>query len=141
VKDLSVGMYVRFKKGKITYIREILEVIHNYESFDVYRTAGEYFDYEEKDYFDIVYPNEIIGKPSYNIIDLIEIGDYANGQKVNKIIVDKDISNNDKLKFGDDDLVLTFKSNHDTYYLYVEDIESIVTKEQFESMKYVVEKE
>ena len=26
-------------------------------------------------------------------VDLIEIGDYANGQKVNKIIVDKDISN------------------------------------------------
>ena len=44
---LEVGMYVRFKKGETTYVRKLLEVIHNFETFDVYRTDKEYFDYEE----------------------------------------------------------------------------------------------
>ena len=44
---LEVGTYVRFKKGETTYVRKLLEVIHNFETFDVYRTDKEYFDYEE----------------------------------------------------------------------------------------------
>lgn len=130
---LEIGMYVRFKKGKITYVRQLLEVIHNYEEFDVYRTAGEYFDYEEKDYFDIVYPNEIIGKPSYNIIDLIEKRDYVNGIKIT-LIHEPSLANcNKRIVYAEDEkgyLIEMFDEN---------DIKSIVTHEQFESMKYEVE--
>lgn len=123
MKDkLEVGMYVRFKKGKITYVRKLLEVIHGFETFDVYRTDKEYFDYEEKDYFDIVYPDEVL-KPSYDILDLIEVGDYVNGKKVSSI--------------GRD--AIYFENNYD--YLVKHDntgIKSILTHEQFEQYSYKI---
>lgn len=135
---LEVGMYVRFKKGKITYIRRLLEVIHNYEEFNVYRTVGEYFDYEEKDYFDIVYPDEIIGNPSYNIIDLIEVGDYVNGMKVSRVSGTR-YDKNDLHCYCDDNF--KYNNNYELKQVMIsaKDIKSVVTKEQFESMEYEVE--
>ena len=59
-------------------------------------------------------------KSSSNIIDLIEVGDYVNGFP----IIHKE---NDILKCG---LLVQFKEN---------EIKSIVTKEQFESIKYSLE--
>lgn len=58
-------------------------------------------------------------KTSDNIIDLIEVGDYVNGFPV----IHKE---NDILKCG---LLVQFKEN---------EIKSIVTKEQFESISYKV---
>ena len=66
-------------------------------------------------------------KPSPNIIDLIEVGDYVNGylvttgnQGVGSIYIDlrEDLGGRTKL--------------------YEQDIKSIVTKEQFESMEYKI---
>lgn len=131
---LEAGMYVRTSYGIIEKIEDVLE----FDGIDYYLNSFHTAVKVDKE-TDVAGSKGKITKASHNIIDLIEIGDYVNGQKVNKIIVDKDISNNDKLKFGDDDLVLTFKSNHDTYYLYVEYIESILTKEQFNQIAYVVE--
>ena len=60
-------------------------------------------------------------KASYNIIDLIQVGDYVNGWKVlywtdgTKVVDDGYATNLDKIS-----------------------VKSIVTKEQFESMKYEV---
>lgn len=137
--EISKGMYVRTHQG----IARIVEkpnisvavwndrkVIYVDENGHPIPTSFNFFVFEDE-----------ITASSFNLIDLIKIGDYVNGYKVSEIIVDKDISDNDKLKFGDDDLVLTFKSNHDTYYLYIEDIEDVITKEQFNSMKYVVERD
>jgi len=59
-------------------------------------------------------------KSSPNIIDLIEVGDYVNGEKVTSI-------QDNWLGFG----------NYD-YYRQEYEIKSIVTKEQFESMEYKV---
>lgn len=56
---------------------------------------------------------------SHNIIDLIEVGDYVNGSEVT--------SKDQFLGFG----------NHD-WYILDNEIKSIVTKEQFESMSYEV---
>ena len=64
--------------------------------------------------------NNEITKASHNIIDLIEVGDYVNGFPV----IHKE---NDILKCG---LLVQFKEN---------EIKSIVTKEQFESIKYSLE--
>ena len=108
---LEVGMYVRFNNGDIGKIA-------NYEYREEY-TNGHVI-YLEKD--------ETIGwcceekdfKASYNIIDLIEVGDYVNGFPV----IHK---KNDILKCG---LLVKFKKN---------EIKSIVTKEQFESIKYSLE--
>ena len=69
-------------------------------------------------------------KASNNIIDLIEVGDYVNGAKVDNIILK-------------DDKEICFRyiyafEKEDVYTLHLEDIKSIVTKEQFESMEYKV---
>ena len=64
-------------------------------------------------------PEHQIIKSSPNIIDLIEVGDYINGMPV----LHKE---NDELVCG---LLLRYKE---------ENIENIVTKEQFESMEYKV---
>lgn len=66
--------------------------------------------------------NSEITKASHSIIDLVQVGDYVNGWKVlywtdgTKIVDDGYATNLDKI-----------------------DIKSIVTKEQFESMKYSLE--
>ena len=63
-------------------------------------------------------------KSSPNIIDLINVGDYVNGLKVDKI----------------DENGIYNSNSYDGWLVniasYNEDIKSIVTKEQFESMKY-----
>ena len=66
-----------------------------------------------------------------NPIDLIEVGDYVNGLRINSIT---EVDENHDVRlvwnlttYGDDDISF---SN--------EEIKSIVTKEQFESMKYEV---
>ena len=128
--EISKGMYIRFN-GFISKIGHI----------NTSQKGNTYVQFKQPNGLLAHTRIENIDKASFNIIDLIEVGDYVNGYKVSEIIIDKDISDNDKLKFGDDDLVLTFKSNHDTYYLYIEDIEDIITKEQFNSMKYVVERD
>lgn len=66
-------------------------------------------------------------KASHNIIDLIEVGDYVNGREIRKISI-----------YEDGEKYLEFV--YDFYSeLYEDDIKSILTKEQFESMSYKVE--
>ena len=75
----------------------------------------------------IIKPDNIekyIIKSSPNIIDLIEVGDYVNGEKVINII-----KKHKYLEVSDEEITIDEK-----------DIKSIVTKEQFESMKYKVNK-
>ena len=91
---LEIGMYVRTKNGKIWTIKSQKAI------------SG-----HRKD----------IINASYNIIDLIEVGDYVNGEKV----VDKF---NYLLAFGD--------GQDENWYIRDEEIKSIVTKEQFESISY-----
>ncbi len=136
--EIEVGMYVRFKKGKVIYVRKLLEVIHNFETFDVYRTDKEYFDYEEKDYFDVVYPDEIL-KSSYDITDLIKKDDYVNGYKV----VDFDLTyfnGTDRLKESKRIGIIVINGKYEfENYIKKEEIKSIVTKEMFENVEYRVE--
>ena len=63
-------------------------------------------------------------KASHNIIDLIEVGDYVNGERV----VEIDIKG--KLRYLD--------KNRNLSYVEDLDIKSIVTKEMFSSMEYKV---
>ena len=67
-----------------------------------------------------------IVKSSPNIIDLIEVGDYVNNEKVIQMY-------NPEGKY-----TLWIKLNDNTFIDNQEDIKSIVTKEQFSSMKYKV---
>ena len=109
---LEVGMYVRYKtlsnRIKIAKIIEIDKKVLDLDNKDC--TTEKY----------------IIGEASHNIIDLIEVGDYVNGVQV----IDKEIDNvNEKyLQCGVGDyLICVYNSN---------EIEDVVTKEQFKAMEY-----
>ena len=83
-----------------------------------------YLDNEKEPVFSSYFDD--ILKASYNLIDLIEEGDYVNG-----CLVIKDIKG--ELRFIDNEYrVMRYVKNNE--------IKSIVTKEQFETMKYVIEK-
>lgn len=110
-------MYVRF--GQV--LCQIEEIEDNYISFD-----RDFYDHWNELTYSMNYDrfiNDYKPKASYNIIDLIEVGDYVNGYKVDFV----------------QDGYVVFNHNH-PYQLniYPKDIKSIITKEQFESMSYKV---
>ena len=74
----------------------------------------------------LIYEEDII-KTSPNIIDLIEVGDYVNGHKV--IYTIGNINKRNYVEYVNMDELLEIK---------LEQITSILTKEQFESMEYKV---
>ena len=122
--ELKKGMYVRIKdKNNNQFIRKIIKLPEDtrYGSIVV-----------DKDihYARWVSKKKVI-KASSNIIDLIEEGDYVNGVEV--IGKEFDNFNKEYLQCGVGDYVIcTFE---------VKDIKIILTKEQFESQKYIVESE
>ena len=73
----------------------------------------------------MMYQNEEIIKSSYNLIDLIEVGDYVNGFYVEDV----------KETFVN---VATGSDYFQSPTIYEEQIKSILTRELFESMKYEV---
>lgn len=121
--ELKVGMYVRFNYHRVTVPIQIAKI------------KEKYYDEMEKYYYyltdnGLIISEENIIKTSENIIDLIQSGDYVNGYRV---------YSGDENHF---DYILTWDEESD-YYMKIElpsvDIKSIVTKEQFDSMKYEVE--
>ena len=102
---LEVGQFVRTNEGKITKLIEI--------------------DKDEFKRFDklVDFTNYKINKASHNVIDLIEVGDYVNGELVLE-----------KVLYGNNAGVKVFG---DTYF--DDEIQSIVTKEQFSAMEYKID--
>lgn len=84
-----------------------------------------------KDFFNNYF--EVIIKNSLNIIDLIECGDYVNGYKVIDVL--------ENLETGELHLEMpmdyTNKELGDCT-IYNKDIKDVVTKEQYNQMKYIV---
>lgn len=112
---LEVGMYVRTKDG---YICRIINI-------NDYREPNMKYGIEASYLKDVMFiGDDDIAKASYEIIDLIEVGDYVNGLPVTKI------SEHFSLHEKYIELYGTCSDWEN------EDIKSIVTKEQFESMKY-----
>ena len=111
---LEVGMLVRTKQGTIEKIIDKYEAPYGYK---VIVNEDCRFKHYEHNYI------KHISKASYNIIDLIEVGDYVNGYKV---------THRTKSLLG-------FEDGQDgDWYLSNENIKTIVTKEQFESCMYKV---
>ena len=145
---LEVGMYVRTDKGFIAKIEEfkyhyskgnrlvdscnIKEVVENYLLLDGnqcgfignidYSIPPCYPSDEELDKI-----KSHIVKTSHNIIDLIEVGEYVNGYYVEDVL--KTFVN-----------VAVGSNYFQSPTIYEKDIKSIVTKEQFENMKYGIAK-
>lgn len=145
---LEVGMYIRTDKGFIAKIKEfkhhytkgkrsedgysVKEVVENYLSLDGNQCRLiESIDYS----IPPCYPSDEeldeikshIVKTSYNIIDILEVGDYVNGYYVEDVL--KTFVN-----------VAVGSNYFQSPTIYEKDIKSIVTKKQFENMKYGIAK-
>ena len=119
LEEIKVGEYVRTtNKG----IRQIA-MIDNHKTVNKYLYyIGE--DFEGKSYA-YIKTTEIL-KHSFNLIDLVEVGDYVNGHRVeqvsietNEVLLDHNGFGWRTLKYGD----------------------KIVTHEQFASIEYKLEEE
>ena len=115
--ELKENMYVRTKDGIIAKV----DYIDNDTIFldkDLYRTHGDSIDFLEKDNL------ERIAKASYDIIDILEEGDYVNGKKIYSL----------GLTIG----ILNTINFEDGTFTIAEDIKSVITHEQMEQMAYKV---
>ena len=123
---LEVGDYVRTKKGIAKILGRVNEPDNYY--FKMLITDKYLEIHDDTEY---IHDLDII-KSSKNIIDLIEEGDYVNGNKVIRIETSsypEDKNVNIIVCCGDDDY----------YSYYNEDIKTILTKEQYENNCYKVE--
>ena len=115
---LEENMYVRTKDGEIHKCL-LIYIDDNNPTLNRFMNEWGY----------MIMFDEIKGEPSHNIIDLIEVGDYVNGMKVNNIAIEDGLI---YLHMDADDCL------HESTMLTGDEIESIVTKEQFEQMQYKV---
>ena len=106
-------------------------LITKYEQLDEHIRGGNcYIDTSTNMLVD---KNEVLllGEISENILELIEKDDYVNGYKV--ISVDYDVVNPHI-----DCIELDLNNNYQYNFISINQIKSIVTKEQFESVKYEI---
>ena len=111
---MEVNDYVRTEINGIDIHIQLISKIKEMCDGDLIFTTNGYWGKEQ------------IKKSSPNIIDLIEVGDYVNGYKVLNV-----------LDFNDNSKMISLEKIYDNK-IAEEDIKSIVTKEQFESMEYKV---
>ena len=126
MEEIKVGEYGRTNKGKIFIFAWLENSDGKRYTNKVLLGNGKIFE-NKFYYFD---DGEEIVKHSKNIIDLIEVGDYVNGEQVSN--VDK-IDNINFIEWTDGDMYKTEIEN-DKF------IETIVTKEMMESISYKVTK-
>lgn len=107
------------------YVRTINGGIGKYATFGtwVYLKRG------NKRIFEVI-ENCDITKHSFDIIDLIEVGDYVNGYRVDNIV--------DNLDDKRCSYVICNRYVGEMQRFKVSEIRGIVTKEQFEEMEYKV---
>lgn len=122
MEDIKIGEYVKVKTGQIGKVIGISpefkndKRIYSYKKYYINTIQG------SKTSFCIL-------KHSFNKIDLVEVGDYVNGEKV--------------LHIENGKLYVEFSYEIDDYTSYVDNknIKNIVTKEQFAQMQYNFEEE
>ena len=130
---LEVGMYVRYKRGSMGYIEpadKIGKIINIIFESDIY----------ELDNNNSIFESDVV-KASYNIIDILEEGDYVNGYYVSKIWEKDEITHyvdGTPIKRKQREIVIQAPNYGGIEILKNKNIKSIVTKEQFEQMSYKV---
>ena len=111
--ELSENMYVRTKDGYISQYK-YYDTTNMGKLLCIPLSNGTFANIED------------IIKASYSIIDILEVGDYVNSEKIDYISISKDGKKRPLIR--------------DNIYLFdkYKSINSIVTKEQFEQMSYKV---
>ena len=117
---LEVGLRAYSKTCRDYGIGKIVNITENGQGF-----KGDLIDIQYKYSKHAIENQDVFA--SHNIIDLIEEGDYVNGLPVTRICIDDETNEKYLNMFGS---ISEYRS---------EDIKSIVTKEQFDSMKYEVD--
>ena len=121
---LEVGMYVRTKDGIID------KVIIDYNG----HCANPNCKYKHISCTKNYYDEDTVAKASYNIIDILEVGDYVNGSEILDFEY-KFIKGNDNFtNFA----VVTencYLENTDSWIIE-KNIKSVITHEQIEQMEY-----
>lgn len=134
---ITEGMYVRTEYGIFKIIRITKDLGYNEREKRVLELDR---NIPEKHYNFEFYKDESIfknAKFSSNIIDLIKAGDYVNGSRVmHKISKGEDISFPYEHVEVEEDEDIDYERNVICYKN--EDIKDVVTKEQFNSIKYEV---
>ncbi len=124
---MEIGEYVRTIYGAIYKVKDIIDF--KKENSKPYRggSSGNLVIITNNPKEDAVWKNytEEIVKHSKNIIDLIEVGDYVNGEKIKTIT-------NDRHLLLDRNVYLLDKYR---------EIKTILTKEQYEANCYKVKEE
>lgn len=128
-KQIQVGYYVRTKRGEICKVLGIRK--EQKEGKRIYGHLAYYLDNHKGSL-----TPAFITKHSPNLIDLVECGDYVNGMLVVSVI-DLDEESNyipTRIVFTNRDEKCTLPQ----LKIYKEDIKTIVTHEQFNSVMYKV---
>ena len=131
--EIEVGEYVRNKQGRIFEIiaKDYNEYLTNtiYDGNKHKGYQGRY-DHGVKNYLLYLTKEQLSEcKHSKNIIDLIEEGDYVNGEYVAVIEKDKEGNITD----------ICYEEENEGQLYSIGDIKSIITKEQFSQMEYKLE--
>lgn len=130
---MKVGDYIRTSSGKIAKYLGHEGDKYKFDDY-IYWYYEYYNDYVyDEDYEEWLEEEEV--KVYKNLINLIEVGDYVNGHRVNFIDGDREYF---VISFGDDAYTLKSQFNGDIYWVSKDDIKSIVTKESMESVTYYV---
>lgn len=128
MKDkLSVGMFIRTPLGidKIIYLRIQDEYGCNFDT----QLKHNLFLNNERDNISIdgeCFEKEEI-KANYNIIDILEVGDYVNGYQVYEI-----------LEYEDNTRAIVIDDDNKSIIWEKQDVKSVITHEQMEQMEYKV---
>ena len=117
MEEIKIGEFIRTKEGYIFQIigqsKRVDHTLYDTDNFGICSSTV---------------LEEITKKQSKNILDLIEKGDYVNGKLV--LNVDK-VERKNFIEWEDGDMYSTEIPNNKF-------IKDIVTKEQFNQMKYIV---
>lgn len=114
--ELKNGMYVRYTRGMINeYVPPKIAKIVDCSDNELIKI----------DNGQVILRSDVI-KARHKIIDLIEVGDYVNGYYAEDV-------------FDTYIYVATGTNYFQSPTIYEQDIKSIVTKEQFDSVRYEVE--
>ena len=122
---MKVGEYARLNSTLYNTV-VILKIMEVYDNTILTENNGSIFQGE--------YGKDEIINHSYNITDLIEVGDYVNGTKVTMIA---------GTRYDEKDLhcYCDYCENKETgkwIMIPAKDIKSIITREQIESMEYKI---
>ena len=121
--ELRENMYIRTKDGYISQYKY-------YDTTNAYMKKLLCIPLNNGTFANI----EDIVKASYNIIDILEVGDYVNGEKV--IRIDKDPFIKGQINLWTNTITSNYWGDISLSPIIEKDIKSIVTKEMFSSMEY-----